>query len=277
MPEEEQNQRSGRALQGLVPVPDPTILTTQQLLRELAALEDKTTARLEGVRNALDARLAAMDRAQELFNTDLKRVPSDTDKQVTHLSTLVHEKFQSVQVQLTAFADLQKEQFHSVATQFHERDVRVDQAAKDTRSAVDAALQAAALTLDEKFHSIQTQFVERDTRVEQTARDTRVAVDAALQAAEKAVGKQNESFALSIAKSEAATAKSIDQQGAIIQTATNSLKSNIDDIKERLIRIEGMGLGQSGAKAEGHISNSFVLSMISVGIALVALLSHFWK
>jgi hypothetical protein len=270
MPEEEQNQRAGRAPMGLVPVPDPTILTTQQLLRELAALEEKTGARLDGIKAALEARLAAMDKAQELFNADLKRVPNDTDKQVAHLSTLVAEKFDSVQVQLTASADLQKEQFNSVATQFHERDVRVDQAAKDTRSAVDAALQAAALTLDEKFRSIQTQFIERDTRVEQTARDTRVAVDAALQAAEKAVGKQNESFALSIAKSETATQKQIDQQIALLQTATAGLNDKIDDIKDRLTRIEGAGVGQTGARSEAHTASSFTVSLVGIGLAILS-------
>jgi hypothetical protein len=42
---------------------------------------------------------------------------------------------------------------------------------------------------EEKFSSIDVRFSERDTRTEQTSRDSKLAVDAALQAAEKAVSK----------------------------------------------------------------------------------------
>jgi hypothetical protein len=41
----------------------------------------------------------------------------------------------------------------------------------------------------EKFHSIQVQFKERDTRAEQTAKDNKSAIDAAFNAAKEAVSK----------------------------------------------------------------------------------------
>ncbi len=87
-----------------------------------------------------------------MFNANITRVPTDTDKQIQHLKELV-------------------------VALIEERDKLVA----------------------EKFNGISTQFKERDVRVEQTARDTKVAVDAALQAAEKAVIKQNEQFGFSIA------------------------------------------------------------------------------
>lgn len=46
----------------------------------------------------------------------------------------------------------------------------------------------------EKFSNIEIQFKERDTRMEHTSRDSKIAIDAALQAAKEAVGKTEVSF-----------------------------------------------------------------------------------
>src|ERR1700738_587069 len=136
------------------PIPDPTVLTTQQLLRELNNLKEIMYTRLD-----------AMDKAMGIFSDNITRVPTDTDKQISHLKEL------------------------------H----------------------------DEKFKSISIQFAERDTRTEQTSRDSKVAVDAALQAAKEAVGEQNKSSALAIAKSEASTTKQIDQLGTNIQNGNKAV------------------------------------------------------
>jgi len=180
------------------PDPDPTSLTTAQLLRELSALSDRLTARVDGDRNTVGARLDAMDHAQQLFDESLQRMSTIGDREVFHLRE-IHE---------------------------------------------------------EKFASIGKQFIERDTRVEQTAKDTKVAVDAALQAAEKAVGKQNESFTASINKSEAATTKQIDQQSVNLSTTANGLDSKIGDVKDRLTRLEGQALGQINAEARQNATHS---------------------
>jgi len=157
---------------GFKPVPDPTVLTTQQLLRELASVKEFFTARLD-----------AMDKAIILLQDTANRSPTINE---VHLET------------------------------------------------------------KEKFRSIATQFAERDTRTEQTSRDSKVAVDAALQAAKEAVAEQNKSSALAIAKSEVSTTKQIDQLGLTIQTMTGGLNDKIDDVKERLTSIEGRQLAREG-------------------------------
>lgn len=96
----------------------------------------------------------------------------------------------------------------------------------------------------EKFSSVERQFAERDVRTEQTSRDSKVAVDAALQAAKEAVGEQNKSSALAIAKSDAATTKQIDQLGTLIQSTIGGINAQIGDLKERLTRFEGEGRGK---------------------------------
>jgi hypothetical protein len=156
------------------PIPDPTILTTQQLGTAVSSL-----------REIIEARLDAMDKAIVLIQNKADRVPSEVDVAVAHLESL-HE---------------------------------------------------------EKFRSIATQFRERDTRAEQSSRDSKVAVDAALQAAKEAVNEQNKSNAVAISKSEASFIKQIDQMGTIINTMASSLNDKIDDLKARLTAIEGQKKG----------------------------------
>jgi hypothetical protein len=184
-------------LQQHLRVPDPTELTTQQLLREIATLKELLEARFEGI-----------DKATELRQAHIDRIPGLVAEQVNHL--------QNIQ--------------------------------------------------DEKFRSIAVQFTERDIRTEQTSRDSKVAVDAALQAAKEAVGEQNKSSALAIAKSETGTTKQIDQIGVIINTTTTGLNDKIDDIKTRLTVIDG--------KAQGvGMSTGLMFSVISCVASFTAIIS----
>lgn len=172
---------------------DPSSLTTQQLWREIAALKE-----------LMLTHIMAMEQAIKVAHDDLTRFPTEVQKAITTLKDLHEEKFGSVTKEFTAIAALR----------------------------------------DEKFAGVQKQFSERDVRVEQTAKDTKTAVDAALAAQEKAVAKQNESFVAATNKSEAATTKQIDAQGSLITTATNALESKISDLKERLLLIEGRSGGR---------------------------------
>lgn len=187
----------------MVPVPDPTVLTTDQLLREVKSLKE-----------ILETRLNGMDTAIELLQHTSDRFPTRIDEKIVALKE-VHE---------------------------------------------------------EKFRSIATQFAERDTRTDQTSRDSKVAVDAALQAAKEAVGEQNRSSALAIAKSEAATQKQIDQQSLLIQGTAKASDEKIDDIKERLTRIEGKGEGVSADAASRQTEIRSRQSGASNNIALIGMI-----
>jgi hypothetical protein len=179
------------------PIPDPTILTTQQLLREIAS-----------VREILESRLNGMDRAIDLLQSQVDKSPSIGEMYAKH---------------------------------------------------------------EEKFHSIQTQFSERDTRTDQTSKDSKVAVDAALQAAKEAVGEQNKSSALAIAKSEASTTKQIDQISVIINSLAKGMDDKIDDIKTRITSMEGhtRGIGDGWGYLVG------VIGILSAAASLITLLIKF--
>lgn len=178
---------------------DPTALTVKMLQRELDRLQELIYVRLQG-----------MDQATMLLREASERMPSDVDIKVGHLRS-IHE---------------------------------------------------------EKFRSIEIQFRERDVRTDQTSKDSKVAVDAALQAAKEAVGEQNKSSALAIAKSEASTTKQIDQQGLLIATATAGLNDKIDDLKQRLTQIEGKSTGVAAQQNTQTSLNGFFVGIAGVLVAV---------
>jgi hypothetical protein len=123
--ENENNRYRQENIGTLVPRPDPTLLTTEQLRRELAAL-----------RELLETRLDDMDKATELLSATVNRTPTEVDKQITHLRELQDQKFQSI------------------ALQFIERDARVEaalQSAKELVTAQNEANTSAATKTEASF------------------------------------------------------------------------------------------------------------------------------
>jgi hypothetical protein len=168
---------------GSTPVPDPTLLTTQQLERAIA-----------GSREIVESEINGIDKIVALHQDILNKLPAQIAESAHHLRELTEERFKSV----------------------------------------------------------ATQFAERDIRTEQTSRDSKVAVDAALQAAKEAVGEQNKSSALAIAKSESATTKQIDQIQTIIGATNDALNGKIEDIKERMASLENRLTADAAARTAGH-------------------------
>lgn len=180
------------------PVPDPTILTTAQLVTAITSLRDMLEARINGV----DKLIALMQNNMDARTGDIR------------------------------------------------------------------------IEFGEKLKLLATQISERDTTVERTSRDSKVAVDAAFAAAKEAVGEQNKSNALSIAKSEAAFTKQIDQIGGLISTIAKGVDDKIDDIKTRITTIETsktvqtQGLSTMGTVVMGVLVGlSAVASVIAVAMA----------
>lgn len=95
------------------PDPDPTVLTTQSLLREI-----------ENVTKIFETRLAGMDKAIELLQAFTNKTPDEIKDNVLGLEKLQNVKFDSIQ------------------TQFSERDTRTEQTGKDRETAINAALKA---------------------------------------------------------------------------------------------------------------------------------------
>lgn len=142
-------------------------------------------------------------------------------------------------------------------------------------SIIDEKILALRLVHDERFNSTQNQLKEMDVRTERSSKDNSVAVGAAFSAAKEVVTEQNKSSALAISKSETATGKQIEQLQQLLIKGNESLDEKINDVKERLTRLEGASEGKTVSDTSHHTSSSFVMSTIFAFIAFASLALSF--
>jgi hypothetical protein len=95
------------------PVPDPTVLTTEQLTRWLQSL-----------RELLETRIGALSDRVDVHRAELDRLPSEAGRLIGQTTELYNVKFEAIQ------------------QQFRERDVRATASEQAATVAVSAALQA---------------------------------------------------------------------------------------------------------------------------------------
>lgn len=133
----------------------------------------------------------------------------------------------------------------------------------------EAAISKLRELMDERFVSIETQFKERDTRQERESRDNKVAVDAAFAAQKEAAAKQEETFSKSIDKSELATAETISKLQALTTTQDKGLSDKIDDLKERVQRIESLKAGAVESVRDHRESNGTLIAIAGLALSAV--------
>lgn len=214
----------------MVPNPDPTLLTTKLTEREIAALREIVEEKITGLGAVVTSEISGLRSTLEtrLNGMDL----------ALQLLQATSDKFPArIDEKIAALQGLHDERFRS------------------TQNAIASSRE-----------SVAQQFNERDVRTEKTERDSKVAVDAALQAAKEAVNAQQVSNALSIDKSEKATAKQIDQLVVTMQTSDKAKDEKIDDVKERLTRIEGRDLGATATQTRSTQSNQWAVG-VGIGVA----------
>jgi hypothetical protein len=86
------------------------------------------------------------------------------------------------------------------------------------------------------------------------------------------VAASNESFALSVDKSERATNKLLDQQADNQKTTAGALEDKITGLKERLDRIEGAAVGTITAKSDVAQAHGVTVSTITAIVAVAGLI-----
>ncbi len=97
-----------------IPIPDPSVLTTDLLRREVAALKEILTMRIN-----------AVEQANLKFSEGIERVPTQLDREIDKVTKLFSERFAGI------------------VTQISERDVRTNSDKEAAKVSVAAALQAS--------------------------------------------------------------------------------------------------------------------------------------
>lgn len=116
----------------------------------------------------------------------------------------------------------------------------------------------------QRFASVDKQFeLMEKQRVEQKA-DTKAAVDAALTAQKEAVKEQTIASDRAIAKSETAMTKQLEQLSANFTTAINGVSVQMNDSKDRIVKIESQKQGSDGTVAK-------IFAGVAAAAAIVAI------
>lgn len=193
------------------PTPDPTVLTTSQLLRVVASERDYTDGQIAVVRE----RLNGMDRANEVLNETIHRVPTDLQKGMEEIRTLMDERSEAVAERFAALAILSS----------------------------------------------------RESDLNQ------LALAAAFAAQKEAAGEQNKANTEKINKSELATTETINKNAQLALSTTNALGDKVDDLKDRVNRVEAARAGMQEQRTEQRAVSTSMIAMIGLVVLIVSTLS----
>lgn len=138
---------------------DPTVLTTQLMQRELAALKE-----------ILETRLAGMDKAIELLQVSTSKLPFIIDEKVTHLRQLHSENFRSIEKQFEGIATLANQAAMSSKVAIDAALQAFDKATAKSEAGVDTRINQLMASTDKRFDQVDKQFntamVSRDVLIE---------------------------------------------------------------------------------------------------------------
>jgi hypothetical protein len=252
---------------GRRPDPDPTLRTMQLVDKAVDGLRAELVPRFE----AVHARIEGMDKATSVLHDDFVRVPTLLDRAILNLRELIESEIDKTKA-------VSIERLGRIDTVFLAHSVAIETALKaQQKSAQDAAEKMAsemdklAAVSAERFTRIDTQFIERDKRTDQLSLADKTAVAAALQAAKEAVGAQNTSNSIAIAKSESSTVESIKQLQTLFTSAIAGLNDKVNDVKSRLDRGEGTVVGTKETNQDGRANLALIFAALMAAIAIGSL------
>jgi hypothetical protein len=220
------------------PNPDPTRLTTAQLRETETVLNRNIDVAVAGLRELLTQRIDGMDKATELLAATVGKVPSDMDKATGALRDLLNARIDAMDTATKLLAD-----------GLHQFPSNVDRAVSGQKEVLLGEIFRVRDIMLEKFAAVDALFASNAT-----------ALTAALAAQEKAVAAQNDSNTLAITKSEQATKETITANAAQTTTGLQGLSTTMDDLKSRIVRLEGLlqsaRLATEDSRATGTFSQT---------------------
>jgi hypothetical protein len=254
---------------GSVPVPDPTRLTTDAV----AAATREWAERLASQRELFEARLTAMDRATELVAERIQEAMALVTTQLRHLTD-------DRRTELGGLKDLIGERIDGIdrasrllAANVDKFPSELDRSTTAMREIFTSELSRAEQVTDRRFAAIDGTFASNA-----------LALTAALAAQKEAAAETNKSNTLAIDRANAATKETILANQSQTAAGLSSQAATMADLKDRVVRIESLGVGAAGQRADigaeqvTHTASAMQLratiSLFIAGLAgLVALVS----
>jgi hypothetical protein len=130
----------------------------------------------------------------------------------------------------------------------------------------------------EKLTRVESQFSMLETRTSEQKSDMKAALDAALAAQKEGVASQTAFFKENVTKSETATTERIKGLETLLATSSKSTDDKIGDLKDRLIAIEAVKLGNvEGAEHVRSSANAIWGYFVGAAGIVLALVFHFVK
>jgi len=140
---------------GLVPVPDPTVLTTQSLLREIASLRELLETRIAGVGDIFAERLGGMDKAIKLLQEYTRQLVADIDNKIENLRKLHQEKFDGIEKRF-------QDQKEALATALNAAKEAVGEQTKSSG----AAIQKSELSTGKQIEGLDSKITDIKERID---------------------------------------------------------------------------------------------------------------
>jgi hypothetical protein len=122
--------------------------------------------------------------------------------------------------------------------------------------------------MDERKEAVDGKLNSAEDQRKEQKKDTKDAVDAALAAAKEAVKEQTTASQLSINKSETSFAEQLKQQNVTFNTANSGLTRELQDVKDRVGKIENLKQGGQENKAAFYAAAGLAIAVVILLVAL---------
>jgi hypothetical protein len=146
----------------IVPNPDPSALTVDKIAHDTTALASTMQSRIDGLEAKIETKIAAMDKAFDLFDGNLNRIPTSVDRQVLQLRELHDARFLALEKLMALDDKLNDEKFAGIKQQVTEHDVRYSLVSSDAKNAVADALSAQQKSVADAFAAQQKAVDKQD-------------------------------------------------------------------------------------------------------------------
>ena len=131
--------------------------------------------------------------------------------------------------------------------------------------------------IETELDAIKREFNLIESRRQEQKTDTKVAVDAALSAAKDAVKEQAATSEKATLKAENAAGKQSDQNTVTFNTQMNNFTSRLDDVKERVGRLEAIKQGGDDNRSNSRLDLGALIGVGGFVIAIAVAVAAFMK